>query len=134
VSTATSGNLGTQSPTCWCEIAGTPQGVDLTLTGTTITSVSGSPTDPNALVLGAIFRARSFLPGVTYRVALKSDYVRDENQKAVDGDHLPPWVPQRHSGDQIEGGTFESWFTMEGSAAGKSTPVVTTKAPATGKK
>jgi len=40
------------------------------------------------------------------------DFIRDRNKRAVDGNHLPPWVPNRPSGDGIEGGTFESWFQV----------------------
>jgi len=49
------------------------------------------------------------------RVLVKGDFVRDSTakQRGLDGNHLPPWVPARPSGDGIEGGTFESWFTLE---------------------
>jgi len=49
------------------------------------------------------------------RVVLKGDFIRDgtAKQHAVDGDHLPPWLPKRPTGDGIEGGTFESWFTIK---------------------
>jgi DNA-binding beta-propeller fold protein YncE len=46
------------------------------------------------------------------RVVVKGDFIRDAaNHRAVDADHLPPWLPARPTGDGIEGGTFESWFT-----------------------
>lgn len=50
-----------------------------------------------------------------FQVLVKGDFIRDNSskQRGMDGDHLPPWVPTRHSGDGIEGGTFESWFTLE---------------------
>src|SRR6266480_109031 len=50
------------------------------------------------------------------QVLVKGDFIRDATakQRGLDGDHLPPWVPARRSGDGIEGGTFESWFTLEG--------------------
>ncbi|MEF7616360.1 hypothetical protein V4F39_20765 [Aquincola sp. MAHUQ-54] len=72
------------------------------------------------------------------RVLVKGDFVRGRHQRtgelrALDGDHLPtleprspPGPPQpgvrpewlqpgdkRHSGDGIEGGTFESWFDVK---------------------
>ena len=72
------------------------------------------------------------------RVIVKGDFIRGaykgdiENLRALDGDHLPkvdppspPGPPQpgvvpqwmttgdgRFSGDGVEGGTFESWFTV----------------------
>jgi len=48
------------------------------------------------------------------RVLVRGDFVREatEKQRAIDADHLPPWVPARLTGDGIEGGTFESWFTL----------------------
>ena len=56
--------------------------------------------------------------GQKLRVCARSDFIRDNSDLALDGDHLPLWVPTslqagRQSGDGIEGGTFESWFTLE---------------------
>jgi DNA-binding beta-propeller fold protein YncE len=48
-----------------------------------------------------------------FQVLVKGDFIRDAKQHGLDGDHLPPWVPKRPSGDGIEGGTFESWFQLE---------------------
>ena len=45
-------------------------------------------------------------------VRVRGDFIRDAQGRAVDGDHLPPWLPNRPTGDGIEGGTFESWFTL----------------------
>lgn len=45
-----------------------------------------------------------------YRVVLKGDFIRDENGKGIDANHLPLWLPNRKSGDGTAGGTFESWF------------------------
>lgn len=62
-------------------------------------------------------------PTGQFRVLVKGDFIRDTNGHAVDGDHLPgnqpsPWVPTSptaySTGDGIEGGTFESWFTVKG--------------------
>jgi hypothetical protein len=87
-------------------------------TGCVITGIASIP-PPNAdgtpadvMVNGAIFRPVQQWLGGDYRVILKCDYIRDAKGKAVDGDHLPLWVPQTKSGDQIQGGTFESWFTI----------------------
>ena len=30
----------------------------------------------------------------------------------LQADHLPEWLPKRKTGDGVEGGTFESWFTI----------------------
>jgi hypothetical protein len=66
--------------------------------------------------------------GVECRVVVLGDFIcepgdgyefNDEDRqvpkpgKALDGDHLPPWVPEKSSGNGIQGGTFESWFTLE---------------------
>jgi hypothetical protein len=86
--------------------------------GCTITAVAGIPprnpdgTPKDVLVNGAIFSPAQSWIGGDYRVILKSDFVRDAKDKAVDGDHLPPWVPTAKSGDRIQGGTFESWFSI----------------------
>ena len=77
-------------------------------------NADGTPQDTE--VNGAIFRPRREWNNGNYRVIFKGDYVRDSDKnrpsKAVDADHLPPWVPKAKSGDQIQGGTFESWFTI----------------------
>lgn len=74
-------------------------------------------------VNGALFQPFQEWSDGDYRVILKGDFVEDARRdasgkfipgKAVDGDHLPPWVPEAKSGDQIQGGTFESWFTIQG--------------------
>jgi hypothetical protein len=54
--------------------------------------------------------------GSTVRVVVKGDFIRDASAKhyAIDADHLPPWLPAHETGDGIEGGTFESWFTLAG--------------------
>jgi hypothetical protein len=49
---------------------------------------------------------------VRVRVLLHGDLIRDKDGRAVDGEHLPKWLPGRRSGDGIEGGLFESWFTL----------------------
>lgn len=50
--------------------------------------------------------------GARIRVLLHGDQVRDDKGRGLDGNHLPPWVPDRRSGDGVEGGLFESWFTV----------------------
>ncbi len=50
--------------------------------------------------------------GGRVRILLHGDHVRDDKDRGVDGNHLPPWVPLRKSGDGVEGGMFESWVTV----------------------
>jgi hypothetical protein len=68
--------------------------------------------DPNVAVNGAQFRpGLNFVGNQEYRVLLKGDFIRDaKNKQGIDADHLPPWLPNRPTGDGTEGGTFESWF------------------------
>jgi competence ComEA-like helix-hairpin-helix protein len=101
--------------TCWCEM--NPE----TLTGVRfpndcdISEQFEIVTDPNDLVNGARFLpARPFNPNFEYRVIVKGDFIRDVDGRGVDANHLPPWLPARITGDWVEGGTFESWFTLEG--------------------
>jgi DNA-binding beta-propeller fold protein YncE len=58
--------------------------------------------------------ANRFQPEQRYRVLVKGDFIRTlADHKAVDADHLPEWLPTRPTGDGVEGGTFESWFTAK---------------------
>ena len=54
-------------------------------------------------------------PAQKVRVIAKGDFIRDttSNQRAIDGDHLPPWLPNHSTGDGIEGGFFESWIAIK---------------------
>jgi hypothetical protein len=63
-------------------------------------------------------RIRPFRQGLRrrIRVLLKGDFLRDSEGKGVDANHLPPWfggAPAYRTGDGVEGGTFESWFTLD---------------------
>jgi DNA-binding beta-propeller fold protein YncE len=73
-------------------------------------------TPPAAQVNGLQISPLEQLPPGEMRVIVRGDFIRDgtAKQRAVDGDHLPPWLPTRPTGDGIEGGTFESWFTILG--------------------
>ncbi len=44
------------------------------------------------------------------RVVFKGDLVADVDGRSVDGNHLFPWLPNRPTGDGVEGGTMESYF------------------------
>ena len=100
-------------PMCWCELRSEPiTGIKFDVP-CEITSNFTPVADPHALVNGAQFKpSRPLSPGVTYRVVLKGDFIRDQDGRGVDADHLPLWLPTRHTGDGVEGGTFESWFTL----------------------
>jgi hypothetical protein len=55
------------------------------------------------------------LRGGEYRVVFKGDYVRGLGKRAVDANHLPPWVGSGaayRSGDDVEGGEFDSWLVL----------------------
>jgi hypothetical protein len=76
--------------------------------------------DADSFVNGAMFQLREILDGpFNLRVVLKGDQIQDERGLGVDGNHLPPWLPNRPSGDGVEGGTFESWFTVEAREEGR---------------
>jgi hypothetical protein len=77
------------------------------------------PAGPDALVNGARFIPANVAPGVaqpTYRVVFKGDFVRDQDGRGVDAQHLPRWLmnlpTDRPTGEGTEGGTFESWFRI----------------------
>lgn len=92
---------------CWCEVPGRVVPGNFTPIGkvTNPFSTSGAST-----VNGLRFEG-DFSQGQQYRVIVKGNFIRDKSGKAVDADNLPDWVPNRPSGDGIQGGTFESWFT-----------------------
>lgn len=74
----------------------------------TFTTASGNVNGLSFIVTNA-----NILDGLAkFRVFAKGDFIRDKSGHGVDGDHLPPWLPARPTGDGIEGGTFESWFTL----------------------
>jgi hypothetical protein len=105
--------LDDQSGTeCWCELPSKRVGGIKFERDCEILSGFAETNDPNVAVNGAQFRpGQEFRPNQEYRVLLKGDFIRDaENEEGIDVDHLPPWLPQRHTGDGTEGGTFESWF------------------------
>jgi hypothetical protein len=99
---------------CWCEVrAKTLAGV-IFPAQCTIEQEFEIASDPEKLVNGALLLPGSSLqPDREYRIVLKGDFIRDEKGKAVDANHLPPWIPNRMSGNGTEGGTFESWFFIK---------------------
>jgi hypothetical protein len=71
----------------------------------------------NIVQFAATFSEQKLLPAADYiaRVQVHGDLIRDAQGNAVDGNHLPPWVGMpgfTKTGDQIQGGLFESWFTL----------------------
>ena len=76
-------------------------------------TTAGQPNPANGVALQLNPRVVES-PNKTIRICAKGDFIRDTTPKehALDGNHLPPWLPNRKTGDGIEGGTFESWFTL----------------------
>jgi hypothetical protein len=97
---------------CWCELPIKRVGGVKFVRDCEILSDFVETNEPNAAVNGAQFRpGLNFVATQEYRVLLKGNLIRDaKNEKGIDADHLPPWLPTRPTGDGIEGGTFESWF------------------------
>ena len=100
--------------TCWCEVPGTRRVEELSRPCDLSSELVLASTKPN-LVIFEPDRNHPFRRDETYRVTIKGDLIRDLSGKAVDANHLPKWVSGgRPTGDGIEGGTFESWFQVEG--------------------
>ena len=111
----TSTNDNNDQPLCWCELKGKVIGgkkgkrCELPSANDNL----GNLSDPEEKVFWAVF-----IPAITgdikgdYRVIFKGDLVEDKDGNSVDANHLAPWLPDRRSGDGVEGGTFESWFTI----------------------
>ena len=98
-------NLSAQ---CWCQLVGEYQAFELK----TLCDISSGPKSGSTVVTAIGFTpSPAFLKGRLYRVRVLGDLIMDaKSKRAVDANHLPPYVPARKSGDCIEGGTFESWF------------------------
>jgi hypothetical protein len=98
---------------CWCEMLGRVEPGNFATLGD---ANSAFTVITVGQVNGVRFRPQEELrPGGQYRVLLKGDYVRALAKRAVDANHLPPWVGSGaayRSGDGTEGGLFESWLTF----------------------
>jgi len=96
---------------CWCEVPGELAGLEFDK-NCDVTAPFKPRSGPGDPVNGLRFQpAMGWIAGTTYRVVLKGDLVRDaKTRKAIDANHLPPWLNKRPTGDGKEGGTFESWF------------------------
>ncbi len=106
--------------TCWCE-------PDIELSGVIFEQRCnlefgfGTENDPNAEVNGVqiLLSNRGIIQrGMRVRVLINGDFIRGRHLatgefRGGDFNHLPPWLPNTRTGDGVEGGTFESWFTIE---------------------
>lgn len=111
-----------QQTTCWCEI--TPKllrAVHVKLTfnpsGTATIDLASIDTTipPNAIQIKVPVSPTGAAPPL-FRVNVDGDFIRSKDTKGVirgaDIDHLPEWLPNRLTGDGIEGGVFRSWFRV----------------------
>jgi hypothetical protein len=98
---------GEGNRTCWCQLQGKYRFGKLTQECN-----ARSNLDDGAINALEFIPSEQFVVGRHYRVHLLGDLIEDLRGRAVDGNHLPPWVPKRRSGDRIEGGTFESFFVV----------------------
>ena len=94
---------------CWCQLVGEYREVRLA------EPCVIDNEDPGRPVTAMAFRpSPGFIEGREYRVRVLGDLIRDATGKrAVDANHLPPWLPDRPTGDCVEGGTFHSWFRVK---------------------
>ncbi|HEX7982006.1 MAG TPA: hypothetical protein VF616_00680, partial [Duganella sp.] len=116
---------------CWCEIRGEVFGLKLRdrcklpSLGEPLEVVpAGGACDGAVYFFGKSTLQRLLAlsrDGMRIRVQFNGDLVREritvngvERALAVDANHLPPWLPDRKSGDGIEGGLFDSWFRLMG--------------------
>jgi DNA-binding beta-propeller fold protein YncE len=104
--------------TCWCELECQYQPFNLTTAcnfmsggapaaGATCNSVNILLPDPQ--LLGSLVTKSQ---AQTLRIEVHGDFIRDEKGNALDGNHLPNWLPTQTTGDGIPGGLFESWFRI----------------------
>lgn len=74
-----------------------------------IVSVTVDNSDP-ALAQGLRMMPGNSLAAGFYRLVLRGDFILDETGRALDGNFLGADLP---SGDAVEGGTFETWFSID---------------------
>ena len=96
--------------TCWCQLIGEYSAFEL---NTPCRADSGKKPVTNKINAILFKPSPGFISERSYRIRVIGDLIRDENKRAVDANHLPPYIPKRKSGDCIEGGTFVSWFTVK---------------------
>jgi hypothetical protein len=100
---------------CWCQLQ--PRLVSgVRLRERCGTEVAEIGPDDAGRCDGAVYRIANpevLQRGMRLRVLVNGDLIRDRDGRGVDADHLPPWLPDRPTGDGVEGGMFESWLTVE---------------------
>jgi DNA-binding beta-propeller fold protein YncE len=110
------GQRGESARTCWCQLRA-KQVAGVMLREPCSTEVAQDGPEPDGFCDGAlyVFADPGSIPGrgTRLRVLVNGDLIRDRKGRGVDADNLPDWVPDRDSGDGIEGGMFESWFRVE---------------------
>jgi DNA-binding beta-propeller fold protein YncE len=109
--------------TAWGEVPIAPEPGNLTEAcnpTSTFTPVAAGPgVMCNAVQLGVNLKAIHEALGpangkLLLRVEVHGDLIRDEKGRGLDGNHLPPWLPNvPKTGDGVAGGLFESWFTVQ---------------------
>jgi hypothetical protein len=103
--------------TCWCQFDAPPTPWQLNTIGDIGGGGAAAPGATcnavrmtlNAAALARVLEAAKNNP--TVRVLVHGDLIADAIGLALDGNHLPPWLPHP-TGDGIAGGLFESWFTV----------------------
>jgi DNA-binding beta-propeller fold protein YncE len=111
---------------CWCEVPGTVYRGSFQLVGDVTTKFTPEPDEQMVNGIQFLPPAGGFLAG-SYRVVVKGNFIIDAaTLKSIDADHLYPWFSSDPapfhtgdytSGDGVEGGTFESWFTVTNAGA-----------------
>jgi len=105
---------------CWCSPdIKSIQGVNFEIlcdVNQGFSTAAGPDAEANGLLI--VFTNTGFIPGnAIMRVLINGDFIRARHHatgqwRGLDADHLPEWLPNRKTGDGIEGGMFESWFRL----------------------
>jgi len=101
---------------CWCDLTGDIQrgrAKEPCNPETEFEPLGGANPMGDIVVFQTALPAKMVERGVTIRVELQCDLVKDEKERSVDGNHLAPWLPFKPTGDDIPGGLFASWFRLQ---------------------
>jgi len=108
--------------TYWAELPVQVQAGNFATTGdisSQFTVETNGPVNGLSIVYVATQNGGYVPPAGFMWVRIRGDFIRDMTGRAIDADHLPPWltnppppVQNVRTGDGIAGGTFESWFTL----------------------
>lgn len=106
---------------CWCELkterivgllAKTPCSFDGEVEAT-----DNPEKDVDGILIELDNLDRIIEAAMELRIEIRGDFIRGQHLngdwRALDADHLPPWLPDRKSGNGVEGGVFESWFQVK---------------------